>query len=92
MNTFLRTEEFDSWLKVLRDPIAKPVFSREYVLLKQGILAIVHPLAKAFRKCAYMSGLVTGYITVAEARSFICYCAEETNRRKKEISKRQSAF
>lgn len=23
MNTFLRTEEFDSWLKVLRDPIAK---------------------------------------------------------------------
>lgn len=23
MNTFLRTEEFDSWLTVLRDPIAK---------------------------------------------------------------------
>ena len=60
MATFLRTSEFDAWLKALRDPIGKA-----RILARIRALVMLHLSAVAFWRCGSMSDPVTRCISVA---------------------------
>ena len=63
MNTILRTEVFDAWLKKnSRMHVEKLAFSREFEPLSMETLVIVIQLVKVYQKCEFTLVQATVYI------------------------------
>ena len=73
LNTLLRSSDFDAWLSNLADQKAKARILARITSATFGISAIANLLAKASRRCAFVSDRDIEFITLERDRPFMFY-------------------
>ena len=89
MTTFIRTPEFDAWLKALRDPIGKARIVSRIRSAEQGNFGDCEAVGDGVSEMRVHCGPGTGCITPEKEKWSTCCYVVETSRAKAGISGRQ---
>lgn len=92
MNTFLRTDEFDTWLKGLKDQVGKARIIARVISAEEGNFGDVEPVGEGVSEMRIHYGPGYRVYFCRRGKTVTCCYAEALNRHKRKILKRQSVL
>jgi len=93
MNTFLRTDEFDAWLKALRDPIGKARIAARIRSAEHGNFGDCEPVGEGISEMRIHCG--PGYRLYFGRKGefvFLILCCGDKSTQKKDIKQAKTLF